>query len=211
MPRPRFDRLQPERRTALLEAAAQEFGRHGYADASLNQILERAGLSKGVAYYYFDDKEDLFFTVVQYYMDAVDLGYFSTLPETVTAETFWPSLAEVYRRAFVRSREIPWAFGVWRAAGDLWRHDAATPRLAAFIDQWMQLSVRLFKRGQELGLIRADLPDDLLHSWIRAVDDAHDRWVLAHWDDLDSEALSAAADRMVDALQRLLGCRGGAA
>src|SRR5579864_5165731 len=135
MPHPRFERLQADRRTALLEAAAQEFGRHGYADASINRILERAGLSKGVAYYYFDDKEDLFLTVVRYYMDAIDVGFFTSLPETVTAETFWPSLSEIYRRAFIRSHEIPWAFGVWRAAGELWRNNT-TGALAEFVDQW---------------------------------------------------------------------------
>jgi len=208
MPLTRFERLQPERRTALLEAAAEEFGRKGYADASLNRILERAGLSKGVAYYYFEDKEDLFLTVVRSYMDVLDVGFFTTLPESITAETFWPSLAEVYRRAFVRSREIPWAFGVWRAAGELWRNDP-TGALAAFADEWVGVVMRLFKRGQSLGVIRADLPDDLLLGWVRAVDDAHDRWVLSHWDELDAEALNAAADRMVDGLQRLVGCRQG--
>src|SRR5689334_2000875 len=115
MPRPRFDRLSSERRAALLEAAAQEFAQHGYADASLNHILERAGVSKGAVYYYFDDKEDLFLTVVRYYMAGLNVEeYFTQLPETATAETYWSSLAEVYRRAFVLSRDLPWAFGVWR-------------------------------------------------------------------------------------------------
>jgi AcrR family transcriptional regulator len=36
--------------------------------ASLNRILEQAGISKGSAYYYFDDKADVFLTVVQRYL-----------------------------------------------------------------------------------------------------------------------------------------------
>jgi hypothetical protein len=75
----------------------------------------------------------------------------------------------------------------------------------------MQAALRLFKRGQELGVIRTDLPDDLLLAWVRAVDDAHDRWVLEHWQELDREALSAAAERMVDGLRRLVGISGGSA
>lgn len=68
---------------------------------------------------HFDDKEDLFLTVVRYYMEALDVGFFTALPETATSDTFWPALSpalsEVYRRAFVgshdRSHDLPWAFG----------------------------------------------------------------------------------------------------
>jgi AcrR family transcriptional regulator len=209
MPRPRFARLPQARRTALLEAAAQQFGTHGFEDASLNQILEHAGISKGAAYYYFDDKEDLFLTVVRHYMAELNLGeYFVGLADNATAENFWSSLAEVYRRAFVNSHDLPWAFGVWRAASDMLRAKPGGP-LADFANEWLAIALELFKRGQVLGVIRSDLPDDLLLSWARAVDDAHDRWVLAHWDELDANALSAAADRMVDGLRRLIGCAGG--
>jgi AcrR family transcriptional regulator len=59
MPRPRFAKLPAVRQHALLEAAAQEFGARGYDDASINRILERAGVSKGAAYYYFDDTGEI--------------------------------------------------------------------------------------------------------------------------------------------------------
>lgn len=60
MPRPRFQKLSIEKQQAILEAAAREFSAHGYEGASINKILETAQLSKGAAYYYFDDKADLF-------------------------------------------------------------------------------------------------------------------------------------------------------
>ena len=56
MPRPRFQKLAEEKRHHLLETAAKAFAAHGYEGASLNQILEQAGISKGATYYYFDDK-----------------------------------------------------------------------------------------------------------------------------------------------------------
>ncbi len=60
MPRPRFNKLAPEKRERIMEAAAKEFAAYGYEGASLNRILEQAEVSKGAAYYYFDDKADLF-------------------------------------------------------------------------------------------------------------------------------------------------------
>jgi AcrR family transcriptional regulator len=204
MPRPRFEKLSPARRGALLEAAAREFGAHGYEDASMNQILEQAGVSKGAAYYYFDDKEDLFLTVVQHYLDQLGIGNFVEMSENVTAERFWLELSELYRNPFVRSRDFPWAFGVWRAAGEAWR---ARPngRLADFANQYIGVLERLLKRGQQLGVVRTDLPDELLMAWVRAVDDASDRYILDHWEELDHDALAAAADRVVDGLRRLVG------
>ena len=64
MPRPRFDKLPPERQATILDAATVEFATAGYENASLNRIIERAELSKGATYYYFDGKEDLYLTVL---------------------------------------------------------------------------------------------------------------------------------------------------
>ena len=69
MPRPRFDKLDPERQEALLDAAMRELAARGPEGASLNKVLADVGLSKGVAYYYFDDREDLFVTVISRVVD----------------------------------------------------------------------------------------------------------------------------------------------
>ena len=55
MARPRFSKLDASARRNILETAAVEFAARGYDGASLNHILERADLSKGSFYYYFDD------------------------------------------------------------------------------------------------------------------------------------------------------------
>ena len=78
-PRPRFETLEPARRSAILDAAAEEFAARGFEAASYNRIIERAGTSKGAMYYYFEDKADLFTTVVaeaaeQALGHAADLG-----------------------------------------------------------------------------------------------------------------------------------------
>ncbi|NLV89642.1 MAG: TetR/AcrR family transcriptional regulator [Tissierellia bacterium] len=49
-----------ERREELINAALIEFGDKGYDNASLNNILKEAGISKGTFYYHFKNKEDLY-------------------------------------------------------------------------------------------------------------------------------------------------------
>jgi AcrR family transcriptional regulator len=46
-------------RHAVIQAAAQVFAERGYAAATIAEILERAGVTKGALYFHFDSKEAL--------------------------------------------------------------------------------------------------------------------------------------------------------
>lgn len=59
MPSETFLRLPEEKRTRFLNAAWAEFTRTRFADASINQIIKRAGIPRGSFYQYFLDKDDL--------------------------------------------------------------------------------------------------------------------------------------------------------
>jgi len=58
-------RRKAERPQEILEAAFAEFSRNGYATTTLDQIAERAGVTKGTIYVYFDNKEHLFISMVR--------------------------------------------------------------------------------------------------------------------------------------------------
>ncbi len=203
MPRPRFFRLSEEKRERILEAAAKEFAAHGYDRASLNNILEEAAISKGAAYYYFDDKADLFATAVQQYSQELfaDVAFD---PADLTADNFWDELADVYRRQFTSFAERPWVFGIAKAGGSLSADAPLEGPLAEVWEQAHALLAGLLQRGRDLGIMRDDLPDDLLLSLVVAVDDAHDRWLYAHWPELSPDDLEEAAVRISDTLRRLL-------
>ena len=64
MPLPRFHKLDLAKQRELLDAAAMELAENGYEGASIASVVERAGASKSAVYYYFEDKEDLFQTVL---------------------------------------------------------------------------------------------------------------------------------------------------
>jgi AcrR family transcriptional regulator len=52
-------------RSRLLEAAQQEFEATGFLDARISDIAERAGLSHGSFYHYFESKEQVFREVAE--------------------------------------------------------------------------------------------------------------------------------------------------
>ncbi len=59
-----------DRREELLEAALEEFASKSYEEASLNNIIKNAGISKGTFYYHFRDKQDLYLTLLQSLVDV---------------------------------------------------------------------------------------------------------------------------------------------
>lgn len=54
-----------EHSDALLETALEAFSTHGYEQASINVILEKAGMSKGQFYYHFGNKEGLYLALIE--------------------------------------------------------------------------------------------------------------------------------------------------
>lgn len=53
------------KRELILQTALQVFANNGYGSTRLDDIAKKAGLSYGLAYYYFNSKETLFHAVVQ--------------------------------------------------------------------------------------------------------------------------------------------------
>ena len=56
---------EKETREKLLASAKQEFLEKGYMKASLRNICKNAGVTTGALYFFFQDKEDLFASLVQ--------------------------------------------------------------------------------------------------------------------------------------------------
>lgn len=65
MPEPRFRRRKEDRPQEITEAALHAFAEKGYAATRVEEVAQRAGVSKGLLYLYFKTKEELFKAVVR--------------------------------------------------------------------------------------------------------------------------------------------------
>jgi TetR/AcrR family transcriptional regulator len=61
---PLFERLPEEKRRAILDSAAAEFARSGFAAAKVDLIAANAGISVGALYKYFGNKDNCFLAVL---------------------------------------------------------------------------------------------------------------------------------------------------
>ncbi len=207
MPRPRYQKLSPERREQMMEAAAKEFAQHGYDGASLNHILSAASVSKGAAYYYFDDKADLFATVARHYLEHV-VAEAALDVATLDRGNFWQRVADVYRGFVAHGVEKPFLVGLAKAS---WRLSAAGREKAlAAVFEWGRSLVRaLVARGQEIGVVRADAETDLLVDVLLGIDGAFDAWLLRNLDRLPQADIERTGSRVLEMVRRLLAPPGG--
>jgi AcrR family transcriptional regulator len=91
-------------RERMLEAAKEIFEEHGFLDARIADIAERAGQAHGSFYYYFDSKEEVFREVAA----AVDKRLFAPLDDVIKAPSKLDTkqrVREAMRRHFESYRQ----------------------------------------------------------------------------------------------------------
>lgn len=209
---PRFRNLEPDRRERLLEASGLEFAEHGFAAASVNRILARAGLSKGVLYYYFEDKADLFATTLEravehLFEDSGMRGGAEALDAWVAgldAGSFWNALREMSRRSLGTLRSDVWYVRLARSYHRIRQEPGGAELTGEVEDLGRRMLEALLRRGRELGVVRTDLPLDFLVECGLAIDHAADRWMLQRLDGMDDESLARLMDQRMDMTRDML-------
>lgn len=181
--------------------AVASFAADGLEGASLNGILERAGMGKSSFYHRFADKAALHDWVVERLSQSL-LGEVE-VPDVaeLTAQTFRPRIsalvADLSRSAVTRPETM--------ALGRMFHDSADAPgdrRIAevrASVLGWIAGAV---VAGRAVGAIRDDLPDDLLSAWAVSSLLTIDQWVLAADGDIASrgDTASTALDALWDLL-----------
>lgn len=208
MSRQRLENLDPERQKTLFEAAAEEFAANGFDGASLNRILAKSGMSKSSLYYYFDDKADLFTTLVERSIGIVfkQIGDFN--PANLTAETYWSEFEARYAKAVSIVNGNGWLVrfgGMFYALRSDPKQSAPTSRIFRAARHWVEA---IITRGQELGVVRSDLPKTLLVDSAMGLLESLDRWVVTHWTEMTEAERAALPVAHIDMFRDLLGVRG---
>lgn len=120
MPKETFFNLPEEKRQLILDLAIEEFAGNDYKNASISNIVSRAGIAKGSFYQYFEDKRELYFYLLELAADEKkkflaerqppdpQMGLFDYLrwlaQEGTRFELSRPRLAQVAYRALFTDR-----------------------------------------------------------------------------------------------------------
>src|SRR5437867_9733286 len=104
------EKLTPERRreltrSTLVDAAADVFARRGFHAASLEEIAETAGFTRGAIYKNFENKEELFFAVIERRVDAQLQRFSEVISEDNTAAADPARLAGIWEEVLGFDRD----------------------------------------------------------------------------------------------------------
>lgn len=66
-----FLKLDEEKRQRILNAAMKEFARKGYKNASTDNMVKEAAISKGALFHYFKNKRNLFLFLYSYSLEII--------------------------------------------------------------------------------------------------------------------------------------------
>lgn len=170
-----------------MQAALDEFAAHGFHDASLNRVIEAAGISKGSLYYYFDGKEDLFAYVVQTGLGGL-IAQVGPLPDLGAgdADAFWSVLEDYYlrlSRALLASPQLAALLRGWSTASKNPELQQATGDMEQASLPWI---AQALEAGHRVGAVRDDVPDPLLTAAVLGMGEAMDFWLLAQQPDDDT-------------------------
>lgn len=180
MARPRFQNLDEATRRRILETAAVEFAANGFEGTPLNRLIKSLGISKGSFYYYFDDKADLFITVVDHAWSVLIPAEITDIGE-LNEKDYWPTLEVMMGEGRRRVRENPWIVGFTRLIYDPPENPAIRDALSERFKQAREWQADLIRQGRRLGTVRDDLPVELLQYLLVGADEAGDRWFVENW------------------------------
>jgi AcrR family transcriptional regulator len=79
VPKQTFFNLQQDKRKKLIESAEIEFTRVPLFEASIANIIKMAGISRGSFYQYFEDKDDLYFYLLEAKLNKVKITFIGFL------------------------------------------------------------------------------------------------------------------------------------
>ncbi|MFE6138190.1 TetR/AcrR family transcriptional regulator [Bacillus sp. NPDC057893] len=81
MPKQTFFNLEREKKEVLIQAAMKEFSRVPLFEASISNIIKDARIPRGSFYQYFEDKEDVFFFLLNDHSKKDNEKFISILKE----------------------------------------------------------------------------------------------------------------------------------
>jgi AcrR family transcriptional regulator len=137
----------------LFEAAVELLAERGYAGATVDDIVERAGVAKGTVYYHFRSKSELVSTLLADGLKRLATSFRSE----VEGAPGGPAAPRALVHAELTYIERHQAFSklvmseMWRADRD-WRDSLSTLR-----DEYGEVFASVLRRGVSEGAFRADL------------------------------------------------------
>lgn len=137
----------------LFSAAMSIIGERGYSGASVDEIASKAGVAKGVVYYYFDSKAALAEQLIKSGLEFLAVRLERVIEPEMTPEQAITALAHEQMCQIEKRRDFAKFL-----LSEMWREDREwRETLNSCIENIVNIFVREIKRGQKSGVFKENI------------------------------------------------------
>lgn len=140
-------------RRALMDAALAVIGEKGYSAATVDEIVEAAGVSKGVAYYHFKSKAAMAESILEAGLGDLIEGFERIAGEAADAPEALTGMIELFATRIFENK----AFGRFFVS-ELWREGRVwSEAMRGYEERLLAVLEGQLARGQREGIIRSEI------------------------------------------------------
>jgi len=180
----------------LLDAAIDEFSAKRYDDASLNEILKKAGMSKGSLYYHFGDKFGLYVAMMDIIVQKKLSYFYPLVSENLDTGDFFATLKQVMKATldFMLADERMHHLSVRVMEESVGFRNQV---FGFFVHDYFQTFTGYIRQAMESGQIDTRYPPELVAQFIEVVMANLDKLVTSG----DPEKRLETANQVLDIIQ----------
>lgn len=192
MPKNTFFNLEQGKKNRIIKAGFNEFYNHKFNDASINNIVKEAKISKGSFYQYFEDKYDVY----KYLIDIIAQEKISYLTDVIEKDKdmdFFELLRNLYIKGFAFAKDHPIYYKI--ACNLLKDNELKEKIYKDYNDMGNHFMINILSNGIKNGSIRSDIDINLVATLIRGIDTVLVDYFL---ENIDENGVSNLIDAFID-------------
>jgi AcrR family transcriptional regulator len=151
-------RVDKEQRQAeLLETAIGVFAKRGYQATTMDEIAEQAGVSKGMLYIYFKNKEALFGAVFRWFGKMTEEMMQDAIDDTKDEAEQIRCITAAWAEVAIHHREfVPLFLDFWAAASVHGMRNDYAEDLATMYDEYRTMIIGIIEQGKAQRIFKSD-------------------------------------------------------
>ena len=141
--------LQDIRKDQIMNAAQVVVASKGYDQARMDDIVEKAQLSKGAIYWYYKSKKDIYLSLIDYWFNEYSAGVLKSLEDKDSSSEQLKSLFEYFVDQFDQNPDT------FKIMVEFWRTSGLdvdfNNKLQEIYSQFLEYIIDIIKNGIESG------------------------------------------------------------
>ncbi len=113
----KFLSLEPERQVRIINAAIKEFAQKGYKNASTNEIIREAGISKGLLFHYFRNKKSLYLFLYDHSVEILTKEFYGQI--CFCHEEFFETIRQLFLQEYELYVKHPEMYNFFKSAANV--------------------------------------------------------------------------------------------